>query len=125
MIYDENNSKFTGTVDVTANVIIPVATSVHSVKTSDYFEFEQNAKIAVQLWSSDLSASTDWALEVSMDGTNWAAALDSSGTAITGALVASTAYVNTFEGINKMRCRIKFTVVAQTGNVSYIFRNHA
>lgn len=124
-IYNENDTRFKGSVDVTANTVIPVLVDTAGVITADDFPIDRTAKMAFQLSSANLSAGVDCALEVSLDGTNWSPALDESGTAITLTLISGTPYANSFNGIKGMLVRVSMTVALQTGDISYIFRNHA
>lgn len=124
MIYNENDTRCKGVIDVTDNTIVPVLYNVDGTKTNLWFEFDRSGIVGIQMWSDDLSASVSWALQISMDGTNWAAATDANGDAIAGVLVADTPFIDLFEGSNKLKLRVSFTVTTQTGTINYIFRNH-
>lgn len=122
MIYNENNTRYKGTVDVAVDTIIPQLTLRNGTLADGYVEADKAEKFTFQLFSDDISESVTWTLQVSLDGTNWATAKDSSDTDITGTLVVDTATVESFYVPRRVLCRISLTVVAQTGNVSYIIK---
>jgi len=123
MIYDANNTRFKGTIDIENNTVAPVFSEVDGTYTSFNFYVDRAGDIAVQLFSDDIDASVAWTLQISLDGTNWATAVDSSGTDVTGTLVVDVPYVNIFRMQRYVLCRVSFTVTTETGNIAYIFRN--
>lgn len=124
MTYDENNTRFKGVIDIESNSTAPVLTDNAGNITASYFKFDRGGSVAIQLSSDDISASVDWALEISLDGINWAAALDNNDTAITGTLVVDTPFVSPYRAQSDVYVRVNFTVTTETGNVSYIFKNN-
>lgn len=77
-----------------------------------------DGNFAIQMLSSDISASTTFSLEVSLDGTNWDVAQEA-GTDITDTLVQSETKVKIVETADKLYFRVIFAG-ATTGNVSYV-----
>lgn len=77
-----------------------------------------DSNFAIQLLSSDVSATTTFSLDVSLDGTNWDVA-EEAGADITDTLVQSETKVKIIETANRIYFRINFAGTT-TGTVNYI-----
>lgn len=73
--------------------------------------------MAFQLLSTDLSASTDFDLRVSIDGTNWDIATDA-GTDVTDSLTANDVKIMQVELVSGIFYKVVFGGTT-TGNVTY------
>jgi hypothetical protein len=122
MIYNENNTRYKGSIDIGVDTIIPQLTLRNGTLADGYVEADKAEKFTFQLFSDDISDSVTWTLQVSLDGTNWATAKDSSDTDITGTLVKDTATVESFYVPRRVLCRISLTRTTETGNVAYIIK---
>src|SRR5690554_5681030 len=122
MIYNENNTRYKGSIDIAVDTIIPQLTLKNGTLVDGLIESDKAEKFTFQLFSDDISDSLTWTLQVSLDGTNWATAKDSSDTDITGTLVVDTATVESFYVSRRVLCRISLAVTTETGNVSYIIK---
>jgi len=122
MIYNENNTRYKGSIDIAVDTIIPQLTLKNGTLVDGLIESDKAEKFTFQLFSDDISDSLTWTLQVSLDGTNWATAKDSSDTDITGTLVVDTATVESFYVPRRVLCRISLARTTETGNVSYIIK---
>lgn len=77
-----------------------------------------DGNFAIQMLSSDISASTTFSLEVSLDKTNWDVA-EEAGSEITDTLVQSETKVKIIESADQLYFRVKFDG-ASTGTVNYV-----
>lgn len=120
--YDSDNTRYNGTVDIENDTIIPQLTLRNGTTSDGYYRVDKAENFSFSLFSDDISDSITWTLQVSLDGTNWATAKDSSDTDITGTLVVDTL---TFESVyvpRYVQVRISLSVTTETGNVSYVIR---
>jgi len=121
-VYDANNTRYVGTIDVESDTIVPQFTKRDATTTDGYFRADKAEKFSFQLFSDDIDGDITWTLQISLDGTNWATAADSSDADITGTLVAGTATIEAVYIPRFVYARISLTVTTQTGEVSYIIR---
>jgi len=98
-------SKRSGTIDLEVSRVIKTVSPLDGV-------------FSVQMLSNDISASTDFTLEVSCDGINWDTAKEF-GSDISDTLVINETMVKSFEVDAGLYFRINFGGVT-TGNVDYI-----
>ena len=98
-----------GTIDLSEGLYVPAESGVQAKRQI----------CSIQMKSTDLSAETTFSLELSAGDGVWSAALDGSGEAVTGALVANTPKLLSYELDPALEYRVKFAS-GNTGNISYI-----
>lgn len=121
-LYDANSSRSTYTIDIEENTTIPVFVDNAGNVTNSFIKTDRNGTIAIQMFSDDISASVDWKLEISLDGTNWDTATDANGTDITGTLAVDTPFVNIYRLQRYVDVRVNLTVTTETGNITYVIK---
>lgn len=100
--------KTTGTIDLSEGLVIP-----------EEGLMKLNGQTAsIQLLSANISATTNFSLEFSLDGTNWDVA-NEGGSDVTDSLVQSETKILSFEGDPGIFYRIKLAT-GSTGDVAYI-----
>ena len=71
-VYDANNTRYVGTIDVESDTIVPQFTKRDATTTDGYFRADKAEKFSFQLFSDDIDGDITWTLQISLDGTNWA-----------------------------------------------------
>lgn len=97
--------KRSGTIDLSVSRIIAGVTPT-------------DGRFSVQMLSDDVSATTTFNLEFSLDGTNWDVAVDN-GTDVSDTLVLDETKLVSYESDSGLNFRIIF-IGATTGTVNYI-----
>jgi len=99
---------------------MPFKTGSISLGTTRSFSnvVQPKGSFTVQMLSTNISGSTVWNLQFSLDGTNWDNAQES-GTDISDTLVQSATMIKSFEADPGIYFRILFAGVT-TGTVNYI-----
>lgn len=96
----------TGTIDLSEGRVISIG------------QARPRGKFSVQMKSTDVSGTTTFSLETSLDGTNWGVAQEA-GVDITDTLVQSATKVLSFDADPYAHFRINFAGET-TGDVAYI-----
>ena len=102
-----------GSIDLAETLIIP---------EEGFRPCNLDGKATIEMISSDISATKSFAVEMSLSKTNWVAAKDAAGTAITGNIVKDTAVIIPINLNPHLHWRVKIATGA-TGSVNYIIHD--